>query len=156
VKTAPAVLRSRGTPGQAAGMSNGSASPRPRSGSLLDTLRRRSPALVLALISFLFFWQYFVLDVTLYAGDWKWVANRFLTAVENGVLRQRIREVPVKTVYAEESSSIGFRASVVYGIATLGTLLKYLLHRAGMRQSSLFQPAELGRSGQEPLPKQRS
>jgi glycosyltransferase involved in cell wall biosynthesis len=115
---------------------------------------------------------------------WKWLANKFLTGVENLVLgqrlseyhtgyraynrrfletipfgrnanafvfdtevlvqaahfRMRIKEVPVKTVYAKESSSIGFRASVVYGLNTLVTLLKYLLHRSGLRRNPLFEP----------------
>jgi glycosyltransferase involved in cell wall biosynthesis len=113
---------------------------------------------------------------------WKWLANRFLTGLENRVLRQRLSEyhtgyraysrafletvpfernspgfvfdtevlvqaahfrqrvveVPVKTHYAEDSSSIGFRQSLIYGINTLLTLGKYLLHRAGIRRCPLF------------------
>ena len=40
----------------------------------------------------------------------------------------RIGEVPVPTRYDAESSSIGFRRSISYGLATLWTLVKYVLH----------------------------
>jgi hypothetical protein len=39
--------------------------------------------------------------------------------------------------YFEEASSVGFRISVVYGLKTLATLLRYQLHRIGFR-SKLF------------------
>jgi len=61
--------------------------------------------------------------------------------VQAAHFRQRIREVPVKTHYAEDSSSIGFRQSVIYGVNTLLTLGKYLLHQAGLR-SPLFLPPD--------------
>jgi glycosyltransferase involved in cell wall biosynthesis len=49
----------------------------------------------------------------------------------------RVAEVPVSTRYFEEASSVGFRVSVVYGLKTLATLLRYQLHRVGFR-SKLF------------------
>lgn len=57
----------------------------------------------------------------------------------------RIGEVPVPTHYGEESSSISFRNSVVYGSASLGTLVKYLLHRTGLYRCPLFLPPDPGR-----------
>jgi glycosyltransferase involved in cell wall biosynthesis len=117
---------------------------------------------------------------------WKWIANRFLTWMENRVLgqqlseyhtgyraytrrfletipyernspgfvfdtevlvqaahfKQRVKEVHVKTVYAKESSSIGFRQSLIYGIRTVLTLGKYGLHRARIKRSPLFLPRD--------------
>ncbi len=115
---------------------------------------------------------------------WKLAANKFLTFVENLVLRQglseyhtgyraysrkfletipflrnsagfvfdtevlaqatafgfKIHEVPVQTKYFEEGSSVGFRASVVYGLGTLWTMVKYRLHKWGLKKSRLFEP----------------
>ncbi len=41
----------------------------------------------------------------------------------------RIGEIGVPTRYFEEASSVNFRRSVVYGFATLWTLVKFLLHK---------------------------
>ncbi len=117
---------------------------------------------------------------------WKYVANRFLTTVENlafglglseyhtGLraysrrlletipyernsndfvfdqeliaqvvaigLGARIGEIAVPTRYFEEASSVGFRRSVVYGLATLWVVARYLLHRAGLRRDPAFLP----------------
>jgi hypothetical protein len=46
--------------------------------------------------------------------------------------------VPVSTRYFNEASSITFRASVRYGLMTLYTALRYLLHRAHVRHYRLF------------------
>jgi glycosyltransferase involved in cell wall biosynthesis len=46
----------------------------------------------------------------------------------------RIGEIAVPTRYFEEASSVNFRRSVVYGLATLWVLLRYLLHRSGIRR----------------------
>src|SRR4051812_32808271 len=113
---------------------------------------------------------------------WKYVANRFLTTVENLVfglrlseyhtglraysrrlletipyelnsndfvfdqeliaqvvaagMGRRIGEIAVPTRYFEEASSVGFRRSVVYGVATLRVVARYLVHRAGLRRSA--------------------
>lgn len=40
-----------------------------------------------------------------------------------------VLEVPVSTRYFEDASSVGFRSSVVYGLGTLWTALRFLLHR---------------------------
>jgi glycosyltransferase involved in cell wall biosynthesis len=43
-----------------------------------------------------------------------------------------IGEIAVPTRYFEEASSINFKRSVVYGLATVWTMVKYLLHRTGL------------------------
>lgn len=52
----------------------------------------------------------------------------------------RVVEVPISTRYFAEASSVGFRAGVVYGLGTLGTAARYLLHRAGVVGSEKFRP----------------
>lgn len=47
----------------------------------------------------------------------------------------RIGEIAVPTRYFEEASSVGFRRSVVYGVSTLRVVLRFLLHRIGIRRS---------------------
>ena len=123
-------------------------------------------------------------DGTLEGGMplYKYIGNRFLTWVENLVLRQnlseyhsgfrvysrkflttipfvlnsddfvfdsevlaqatafnfKIGEIAIPTRYFEEASSIGFKRSVVYGLATLWTMWKYLLFKTGLAKSSQF------------------
>jgi glycosyltransferase involved in cell wall biosynthesis len=50
----------------------------------------------------------------------------------------RIAEIGVPTRYFEEASSVNFRRSVQYGLATLWTLLRYLLHRWSLVRSPQF------------------
>jgi glycosyltransferase involved in cell wall biosynthesis len=113
---------------------------------------------------------------------WKYLANIFLTAVENatfymylteyhsglraysrkyletvkvelnsddfvfdseiiaqGVIHNmRIREIPIQTRYFPEASQIGFWRSVVYGLSILKTLLKYKLHKKGIKRFKMF------------------
>ncbi len=52
----------------------------------------------------------------------------------------RIAEVPTRTIYSEEASSIGFRPSVVYGLKTLRTAGIFWLHRHGLLRSRKFLP----------------
>jgi len=40
--------------------------------------------------------------------------------------------VPISTRYFAEASSVGFRAGVVYGLGTLWTAARFLLHRWGI------------------------
>ena len=114
---------------------------------------------------------------------WKWLANRFLTIVENGVMGTeltelhtgyraysrdflmtvpflrnsldfvfdteilmqaqhfgfRIAEVPARSKYFDDASSVGFRAGTVYGLKTLWTALRLVLHRRGVWRSRRFQ-----------------
>jgi glycosyltransferase involved in cell wall biosynthesis len=44
----------------------------------------------------------------------------------------RIGEIGVPTRYFDEASSVNFRRSVAYGLATLWTLLKFTLHKWGL------------------------
>lgn len=52
----------------------------------------------------------------------------------------RLGDAPVPARYFPEASSIGFRRSVRYGLGTLGVLVRYLAHRAGLVRSPLFRP----------------
>ncbi len=50
----------------------------------------------------------------------------------------RIAEVPVRTIYSQEASSIGLRVSTVYGLKTLRALMRLELHRRGLVRSRKF------------------
>ncbi len=50
----------------------------------------------------------------------------------------RMKEIPVTTRYAHDSSSVGFSRSCIYGLGILKTLVKYLLHVKGIRHDPLF------------------
>jgi glycosyltransferase involved in cell wall biosynthesis len=52
----------------------------------------------------------------------------------------RIGEVPVRTRYFEEASSIGLRPSVVYALRTLAATLRLRAHRRGLLPSPRFRP----------------
>jgi glycosyltransferase involved in cell wall biosynthesis len=113
---------------------------------------------------------------------WKYLANVFLTAVENatfymylteyhsglraysrkyletvkfelnsdnfvfdseiiaqGVIHNmRIQEIPIQTRYFPEASQIGFGRSVVYGMSILKTLIKFKLHKKGIKHFQMF------------------
>ena len=45
----------------------------------------------------------------------------------------KIGEVPAIGRYHADASSVSFKTSTVYGLQTLGALLRYVLHRAGFR-----------------------
>lgn len=49
-----------------------------------------------------------------------------------------ITEIPVPTRYFEEASSVGFKAGLIYGLETLGVVLKYVLNRLGLMRSHQF------------------
>jgi glycosyltransferase involved in cell wall biosynthesis len=50
----------------------------------------------------------------------------------------RIGEIGVPTRYFEDASSVNFRRSVVYGFATLWTLLKFVAHKWGLAHVPQF------------------
>jgi glycosyltransferase involved in cell wall biosynthesis len=50
----------------------------------------------------------------------------------------RIAEVPARTIYSQDASSVGPRASTVYGLKTLAALLRLELHRRGLIRSRKF------------------
>jgi glycosyltransferase involved in cell wall biosynthesis len=113
---------------------------------------------------------------------WKYVANIFLTAMENAVFymylteyhsglraysrkyletakfeknsddfvfdseiiaqgvthNMRIKEIPIATRYFKEASQIGFWRSVIYGLSILKTLVKFKLHKKGIKKFEMF------------------
>jgi glycosyltransferase involved in cell wall biosynthesis len=113
---------------------------------------------------------------------WKYVANRFLTTIENRVLGTdlaemhsgyraysreflltipflrnnldfsfdsevimqasqfgfRIHEVPTRTIYFDDASSVAFKAGVIYGNKTLWAALRLVLHRTGIWPSRKY------------------
>jgi glycosyltransferase involved in cell wall biosynthesis len=115
---------------------------------------------------------------------WKFVANRFLTGIENRLLGTdlsemhtgyraysrrlllevpflrnaldfsfdsemimqtahfgyRIAEVPARTRYFDDASSIALGPSVVYGLKTLWAGVRLVLHRNGVWRSGKFEP----------------
>jgi glycosyltransferase involved in cell wall biosynthesis len=52
----------------------------------------------------------------------------------------RLGDIPVPVRYFAEASSINFRRSLKYGVATLGVLGQYWLDRLHIRRSKLFMP----------------
>lgn len=58
--------------------------------------------------------------------------------VEVLVFGFKIDEIFVPTRYFEEASSVNFTNSLIYGIKTLWTLVKYILHNLGIKKSPLF------------------
>jgi hypothetical protein len=46
----------------------------------------------------------------------------------------------VASRYFADASSVGFRQGVVYGLGTLWTALRFLLHRSGLVTSDKFRP----------------
>ena len=50
----------------------------------------------------------------------------------------RIAEVPVPTRYFKEASSVNFRNSVIYGLATLDVVVRYLANRSKVAHSPQF------------------
>ncbi|OFV88290.1 MAG: hypothetical protein A2V74_07770 [Acidobacteria bacterium RBG_16_70_10] len=51
-----------------------------------------------------------------------------------------VAEVPVASRYFDDASSVGFRQGVVYGLGTLFTALRFLLHRWGIVTSDKLRP----------------
>jgi len=48
-------------------------------------------------------------------------------------LGYRLAEVPARTIYFEDASSISLWGSTIYGLKTLGVAARLVLHRAGLR-----------------------
>ncbi|GAC1330829.1 MAG: glycosyltransferase family 2 protein [Candidatus Dormibacteria bacterium] len=53
--------------------------------------------------------------------------------VQASAFRMKVGEVPVRTRYFSEASSINFRVSMIYGLKTMYCVGRYMLHRAGLR-----------------------
>ncbi|MCB0192740.1 MAG: glycosyltransferase family 2 protein [Anaerolineae bacterium] len=90
-----------------------------------------------------------------YHSGFRAYSRRFLTTIpfllnsddfvfDSEVLAQatafdfKIGEIAVPTRYFEEASSINFKRSVVYGLGTLGTMVKYWLFKMGWLKSDQF------------------
>jgi len=54
----------------------------------------------------------------------------------------RIGDIPVPVRYFDEASSINFRRSATYGLATVRTLAQFWAHRTGVWKSELFAPID--------------
>jgi glycosyltransferase involved in cell wall biosynthesis len=52
----------------------------------------------------------------------------------------RIGEVPTRSHYFDDASSVGFRAGAVYGVKTLAACGRLMLHRRGVLRSRKFVP----------------
>jgi glycosyltransferase involved in cell wall biosynthesis len=65
----------------------------------------------------------------------------------------RVGEISCPALYEEESSTIGFRRSVVYGFGVLGTALRFRLARWGLARPRIFDRA--GRRLRVPAPAAR-
>jgi glycosyltransferase involved in cell wall biosynthesis len=95
---------------------------------------------------------------------YKRIANRILTTIENRVLGTRLTdlhtdfsfdsellmqashfgfrivEVPARTRYFDQASSIGLKPSTVYGIKTLWAAARLILHRSRVLRSRKYSP----------------
>ncbi|MFC1553406.1 glycosyltransferase family 2 protein [candidate division KSB1 bacterium] len=60
--------------------------------------------------------------------------------VQSVAMNFRIGEFPVPVRYFKEASSINFRRSAIYGLGTLVTVAKYLLHKTKIIKFKCFQP----------------
>lgn len=75
-----------------------------------------------------------------------WLRNALDFSFDSELLMQavhlgfRIREVPCRTLYFDDASSIGFRSAAVYGVKTLWAAARLRLHRAGIWRSRKFVP----------------
>lgn len=54
----------------------------------------------------------------------------------------RFEEIPVRTHYAKDSSSVGFITSARYGLGVLNVIVGYLLHKSGLIESKLYKPSK--------------
>jgi glycosyltransferase involved in cell wall biosynthesis len=76
--------------------------------------------------------------------DVPWLRNSLDFSFDSELLMQavhfgfRIHEVPCRTIYFEDASSIGFRPATVYGFKTLWGAFRLSLHRAGILRSRKF------------------
>ncbi|WP_230316225.1 hypothetical protein [Conexibacter sp. W3-3-2] len=51
----------------------------------------------------------------------------------------RVTEVPVRTIYHDDASSVDFRNGVIYGTKTLVALARVKLHQAGVWRSRKYE-----------------
>lgn len=59
--------------------------------------------------------------------------------IAQGVVHNiKIKEIPIQTRYFKEASQIGFWRSVVYGLSILKMLVKFKLHKKGIKKFRMF------------------
>jgi len=59
--------------------------------------------------------------------------------IAQGVMKgMRIREIPIETRYFKEASQIGMGRSIIYGLSILKTLVKFKLHKKGLKRFRMF------------------
>ena len=68
--------------------------------------------------------------------DFSFDSEMIMQAVHFGF---RVEEVPARSRYFEEASSVSLKPGIVYGLKTLWTALRLVLHRAGVVRSRKFQ-----------------
>jgi glycosyltransferase involved in cell wall biosynthesis len=69
--------------------------------------------------------------------DFSFDSEMIMQAVHFGF---RIREVPARTRYFRDASSVSFKAGIVYGIKTLWATARLVLHRSKLVRSRKFMP----------------
>jgi hypothetical protein len=69
--------------------------------------------------------------------DFSFDSEMIMQAVHFGF---RIGEVPARTRYFADASSVSLRPGIVYGLKTLWTALRLVLHRRGLLPSRKFSP----------------
>jgi glycosyltransferase involved in cell wall biosynthesis len=53
-------------------------------------------------------------------------------------LEFKVDEIPVQARYFPEASSVNFKVSTIYGLKTVGVMLRFLLQRLGLYRSRIF------------------
>ena len=71
------------------------------------------------------------------ALDFSFDSELLMQAVHFGF---RIHEVPCRTIYFNDASSITFKPAAIYGVKTLGAAARFRFHRAGLLPSRKFEP----------------
>ena len=69
--------------------------------------------------------------------DFTFDSEVLFQAVQFGM---RIEEVPARTIYSDDASSVSFRQGVVYGTRTLLAAVRLVLHRSGLWPSRKYRP----------------
>src|SRR5436190_13669252 len=70
------------------------------------------------------------------ALDFSFDSEMLFQAVHFGF---RLKEVPARSRYFEDASSVDLRQGIVYGLKTLGALARLQLHRSGVLRSRKYQ-----------------
>jgi len=71
------------------------------------------------------------------ALDFSFDSELLMQAVHFGF---RIHEVPCRTIYFDDASSITFKPAAIYGVKTLVAAARFRAHRAGVLPSRKFEP----------------